>query len=75
MIEVTSFNVLLDSRILDVLVLVDSNGHRCIVDIHSIDVVDQYILDNVGGRRLVWRRSTLQCKSHHFVCRVLHCLQ
>ena len=75
MIEVTGFNVLLDSWILGVLVLVDSNGHICIVDIHNIGVIDQYILDNVGGRKLVWRRSTLQCKSCRFVCRVLHHLQ
>ena len=67
MVEVTNFNVLPDSLILGVLVLVDSNGHMCIVDIHSIDVVDWYILDNVRGRRLVWRKSTLQCRSHCFV--------
>ena len=67
MVEVTGFNVLLDSQILGVLVLVDSNGHICIVDIHSIDVVDQYILDNVGGRRLVWRKLTLQCRSRCFI--------
>ena len=67
MIEVTGFNVLLDSWILSVLVLVDSNGHICIVDIHSIDVVNWYILDNVGERRLVWKRSTLQCKSCCFI--------
>ena len=68
MIEVTGFNVLLDSQILSVLVLVDSNGHICIVDIHSIGVVDWYILDNVGGRKLVWRRLILQCKSCCFIC-------
>ena len=55
MIEVTNFNVLPDSPILGVLVLVDSNGHICIVDICSIDVVDLCILDNVGGKRLVWK--------------------
>ena len=75
MIEATGFNVLLDSRIPGVLVLVDSNGHICIVDIRSIGVVDWYILDNVGGRKLVWRRSTLQCKTCRFVRRVLHHLQ
>ena len=75
MIEVTNFNVLPNSQILSVLVPVDSNGHICIVDICSIDVVDRYILDNVGGRRLVWRKSTLQYRSHRFVRRVLHHLQ
>ena len=75
MIEVTGFNVFLDSRILSVLVLVNSNGHICIVDICSIGVVDRYILDNVGGRKLVWRRLTLQCQSRHFVRQVLHHLQ
>ena len=75
MIEVTSFNVLPNNQILSVPVLVDSNGHICIVDIHSTDVVDLCILDNVGEKRLVWRRLTLQCKSRHFVHRVLHHLQ
>ena len=72
MVEVTDFNVFLGSQILGVLELVDSNDRICIVDIRSIDVVDQCILDNVRGRRLAWRRSTLQCKSHRFVHRVLH---
>ena len=72
MIEATGFNVLPDSQTLDVPELVNSNDCICIVDIHNIDVIDQCILDNVGGRRLAWRRSTPQYKNHHFVCRVLH---
>ena len=64
MVEVTSFNILLNSQTLGVLELVDSNDCICIVDIHNIDVVNWCILDNVGGRRLVWKRLTLQCKSH-----------
>ena len=75
MVEVTGFNVPLDSQTLNVPGLVDSNNHIYIVDICSIDVVDLCILDNVGGRKLVWRRSTLQCKSHHFIHQVLHHLQ
>ena len=73
MVEVTSFNVLPDSQILDVPGLIDSNNHICIVDIHNIDVINWCILDNVGGRRLAWKRSTLQCKSCRFVCQFLHC--
>ena len=72
MVEVTGFNVFPDSQILGVPELVNSNDYICIVDIRNIDVVDRCILDNVGGRRLVWRRSTLQCKSCCFICRVLH---
>ena len=72
MVEVTGFNVSLDSQTLNVLGLVDSNDRIHIVDIHSIDVVDLCILDNVRGRRLVWRRSTVQCKSCRFVHQVLH---
>ena len=53
MIEVTGFNVFPDSQILGVLVLVDSNGRICTVDICNIDVVDQCNLDNIRGRRLV----------------------
>ena len=75
MVEVTDFNVLPDSPILGVLVLVNSNGHICIVDIRSTDVVDRYIFDNVRGRRRAWKRSTLQCKSRRFIHRVLHHLQ
>ena len=75
MIEVTGFNVCPDSQILGVSELVNSNDHICIVDIRSTDVVDLCILDNVGGKRLAWKRSTLQCKSHRFIHRVLHRLQ
>ena len=54
MVEVTDFNITCqDSRILGVLVLVDNNDHKCTVDIHSNDVVNQCILDNVKGKRLV----------------------
>ena len=75
MIEVTGFNVCPDNQILGVLEPVDSNDCICIVDIHSIDVVDLCILDNVGGKRLAWKMSTLQYKSHRFVHIVLHRLQ
>ena len=50
--EVTDFNVLPDNQTLNVLGLVDSNDHIYIVDIYNIGVIDQCILDNVGGRRL-----------------------
>ena len=54
MVEVTDFNnTYQGSPILDVSALVGSSDCRCIVDIHSIDVVDQCILDNAGGTRLV----------------------
>ena len=76
MAEVTSFNVLLNSQTLGVPELINSNDCICIVDIHNINVVDQCILDNVGGRRLVWKRLTLQCKSCCFACLLhYHCLQ
>ena len=77
MVEVTDFNnTYQDSQILGVSVLVDSSDHKCIGDIHNIDVVDWCILDNARGTRLVWRRLTLQCKSRRFFCRVLlHHLQ
>ena len=73
MVEVTSFIFLLSSQTLGVPVLIDGSDCICIVDIHSIDVVNWCILDNVGGRRLVWKRSTLQCKSCHFIHLILHC--
>ena len=72
MVEVTGFNFFLNSQILSVPELVNSNDHICIVDIQSIDVVDWCILDNVGGRRPVCKRSIPQCKSHRFVCLILH---
>ena len=44
MVEVTNFNnIYQDSRILGVSVLVDSSDHKCTVDIHSTDVVNQCI--------------------------------
>ena len=73
MVEVTSFNVLLNSQTLGVPELVNNNDHICIVDIRNIDVVNQCILDNVRGRRLVWKRLTLQCKSCRFVHLICHC--
>ena len=77
MVEVTDFNnTYQDSRILNVSVLISGSDRKCTVDIHSTDVVDRRILDNARGKRLVWRRSTLQCKSRRFFCRVLlHHLQ
>ena len=54
MVEVTDFNnTYQGSQILGVLVLVDSSDRKCIGDIHSTDVVDWCILDNVRGMRLV----------------------
>ena len=44
MIEVTSFNFFLNSQTLGFLELVDSSDRICIVDIHSIDVVNWCIL-------------------------------
>ena len=73
MVEVTDFNILLNNQTLGVPELVDSNDCICIVDICDIDVVDWCILDNVGGRRLVWKRLTLQCKSRRFACLSCHC--
>ena len=50
MVEVTDFNnAYQDSRILGVLVLIDSSDRKCTVDIHSTDVVDWCILDNARG--------------------------
>ena len=72
MVEVTGFNIL-DSQTLGVLVLIDSSDHICIVDIQSIDVIDCCILDNVGGRRLVWRTSILLYKNYCLICLILHC--
>ena len=66
MVEVTGFNVSGNLK-LSVLELVDSNDCIYIVDIQSIDVIDRWILDNVGGRRPAWKRSIPLCKSRHFV--------
>ena len=72
MVEVTGFIFLLNSQKLGVLALVDNSDRICIVDIQNIDVIDWYILENVGGRRLAWKRSTLQCKSCCFVWLILY---
>ena len=74
MVEVTSFNFL-NSQTLGVLALVDNSDHIYIVGIQNIDVIDWCILDNVGERRLAWKRSTPQCKSCHFVHLILYHLQ
>ena len=71
MVEVTGFNVL-DNQTLNVPELVNSNDCIYIVDIQSIDVVNQCILDNVGGRRPAWKRLIPLCKSCHFVHIILH---
>ena len=71
MVEVTSFK-LLDSQILSVPVLIDSSDHMCIVDIQSIDVVDQCILDNVEETKLAWERLTLLYRSCCLSHLVLH---
>ena len=51
MVEVTSLK-LWYNQILGVLVLIDSNDHRCIEDIWNIDVFGLYTLDSVGKMRL-----------------------
>ena len=73
MVEVTGFIFLLNSQTLSVPALIDSSDCICIVDICNIDVVNRCILDSVGERRLVWKRSTLQCKSRRFAHLILHC--
>ena len=66
MVEVTSFTVL-DNQTPGALVLIDSSGCRYIEDIQSICVVGSDILDNVIGRKLVWKRLIPLCKNHHLV--------
>ena len=74
-VEVTDFK-LWYNQILGVLVLIDSNDHRCIGDIQSIDVFGPYTLDNVGETRLEWKRLILLCRNHCLISLTLHrCLQ